>query len=224
MGKYLISALSLVTLLSGTLLKGSDQNVRFGLTGSLNISRHWSPEEFSSQEFSVQSANKTTLALGGLVDVRLNQRFSLQSGITYIKKGSKQNVSIAEIPIGPIKATYSLDYLEIPILLKAYLNREHELLGPHVSAGPYVSFLLSNRYAFKNSFLGEEESSIPGLRRTDFGLMFGIGLDVNGPDALFVFDYRFSLGLTDLSLPTGPGFPEIELRNQCHMFVLEIFL
>ena len=224
MRKSLVAACCVGMLSSGALLEGADKTVRLGLTSSLNISRHWSTEELSGQDYTVQSDNKTTFAFGGLAEVRLNQRFSLQPEVYYIKKGSKQNVSIAEIPIGPIKAVYSLDYLEIPVLFKAYFSRERELLGPHALAGPYVSFLVGDRYTFKNTYLGEEESSIPGLKSMDYGLMFGIGLDVNGPDARFIFDYRFSLGLTDLSLPTGPGLPEIELRNQCHMFVLEIIL
>ena len=46
----------------------------------------------------------------------------------------------------------------------------------------------------------------------DYGLIFGLGLDVNGGNTRFVFDYRFSLGLVDLTLPTGPGLPEVALR------------
>jgi hypothetical protein len=91
-------------------------------------------------------------------------------------------------------------------------------------AGPYLSLLADDKYTIKNSYLGESESGITGLRGTDYGLIFGLGLDVNGTSTRFVFDYRFSLGLVDLALPTGPGLPEIELRNQCHMFVLEVIL
>jgi hypothetical protein len=205
-------------------LQAVESNVRFGLKGSLNISRHWSAEELSGKGHSVSSANRTTFALGALVSWRLSRRFHLQPEIYYIKKGSHQNVKVDGLPIGPIKATYSLGYIEIPVLLKAYLKGDRELLGTHVVAGPYLSLLADDSYTLKNSFLGESESGISGLRSTDYGLIIGLGLDVNGLDARFVFDYRFSLGLADLTLPTGPTLPTLEMRNQCHMFVLEVIL
>ena len=127
-------------------------------------------------------------------------------------------------PSAPIKATYSLGYYEIPVLLKVYLRSDQELLGTHLVAGPYLSLLAGTSYTIKNATLGEITEDITGLRNTDLGLIFGLGLDVNGRDARFVFDYRFSLGLVDLALPTGPGRPEIGMRNQCHMFVLEVIL
>jgi hypothetical protein len=205
-------------------LRAADSKVRFGIKGSLNISRHWSTEELSGPDYSVTSENRTTFALGALVAWRLSSRFTLQPEIYYIKKGSTQSVTLEAYPIGPIKATYRLGYIEIPVLLKAYLKGDGGLLGTHAVAGPYLSLLADDSYTIKNAFLGETESGIPGLRSTDYGLIFGLGLDVNGTRTRFVFDYRFSLGLAKLALPTGPGLPEIELRNQCHMFVLEVIL
>ena len=211
-------------LLSSPGLWAAESNIRFGLKGSLNIGRHWSSEELSGKGYSVTAENRTTFALGGLIAWRLSHRFHLQPEIYYIKKGSKQTLTEDTLPIGPIKATYSLGYIEIPVLLKAYIKGDQELLGAHLVAGPYLSLLADDKYTIKNSYLGESESGITGLRSTDYGLIFGLGLDVNGPDARFVFDYRFSLGLAGLTLPTGPTLPTLEMRNQCHMFVLEVIL
>jgi len=179
--KRLQTGLLLVGLLiTGLGLQAAESNIRFGLKGSLNISRHCSSD--------------------------------------------KQTLTVDTLPIGPIKATYSLGYIEIPVLLKAYIKGDQELLGAHLVAGPYLSLLADDKYTIKNSYMGESESEITGLRSTDYGLIFGLGLDVNGPDARFVFDYRFSLGLAGLTLPTGPTLPTLEMRNQCHMFVLEVIL
>jgi hypothetical protein len=205
-------------------LEAAPSKVRFGLKGSFNIARQYSSEDITGQGYSVTSENSTTFALGGLLSWRLNGRFHLQPEIYYIRKGSKQNLILDMFPSAPTKATYSLGYYEIPVLLKVYLKNDRELLGTHLVAGPYLSLLAGTRYTVKNAFLGEIEKDITGLRGTDYGLIFGLGLDVNGMDARFVFDYRFSLGLVDLSLPTVAGLPEIELRNQCHMFVLEVIL
>jgi hypothetical protein len=196
--------------------------IRYGLKTVLDISRHWSTEEKGGAGYSVESANRTGYGLGGILQVDLSPHFTLQPEVFFIRKGSVQNVTVAEVPIGPIKATYILDYIELPVILKTYFRARKEPLAPYLGAGPYLSFLVRDKYKFKNSVLGESEQKIEDLKTTDSGFVFVFGLDVHGPDALFSFGYRFSLGLVDLALPTGPGFPSIELRNQCHMFCLEV--
>jgi hypothetical protein len=37
-------------------------------------------------------------------------------------------------------------------------------------------------------------------------------------------EYRYSMGFVDLTLPTGPGFPEVRLRNMVHAFNVGIGL
>jgi len=205
-------------------LQAKETNVRFGLKGSMNITRNWDSEGLSDSGYSTVIENKTTFSLGVLASWRLSRRFHLQPEIYYIRKGSRQSITLNAVPINPIKATFNLAYYEIPVLLKAYIKGDQELLGTHLVAGPYLSFLASNSYTIKNAYLGDFEREIPGLRSTDYGLIFGLGLDVIGLDARFVFGYRFSLGLAKLELPTGPGLPIQETRNQCHMFVLEVIL
>ncbi len=196
--------------------------MRYGFKAILDISRHWSTAEKGGADYSVESANRTGYGLGGILQADLSPYFTLQPEVFFIRKGSVQNVTVAGVPIGPIRATYILDYLELPVILKTYFRARREPLAPHLGIGPYLSFLVHNKYKFKNSILGESEQKIEDLRTTDFGVVFLFGLDVHGPDALFSFGYRFSMGFVDLALPTGPGFPAIDLRNQCHMFGLEI--
>ncbi|MFA9454964.1 MAG: porin family protein [Candidatus Aminicenantaceae bacterium] len=205
-------------------LDAKENSVRFGLKGSMNITRNWDSQGPSNSGYSTVIENKTTFALGVLASWRLNRRFHLQPEIYYIRKGSRQSITLDAVPINPIKATFNLAYFEIPVLLKGYIKGDQEMLGTHLVAGPYLSFLASDNYTIKNTYLGDFEQEIAGLRSTDYGLIFGLGLDVNGPDARFVFGYRFSLGLAKLELPTGPGLPVQETRNQCHMFVLEVIL
>ncbi len=211
-------------VLLSSALSAEVNTIRFGIKGSLNISRHWSSEEISGTGYSVTSKNKTTLAWGGLMDIPITHRFHVQPEIYWVRKSSQQNIALADIPIGSVRANYSLDYIEIPILFKAYLKEKEQLLRMHIVTGPYLSFLVHDSYSFKNTFLGEQKSDIPGLRKSDYGMIFGAGLDVNGPGTRFVFGYRFSLGMANLSLPTGPGLPFVELRNQCHMLALDIIL
>ncbi|MBN1272327.1 MAG: hypothetical protein JXB26_08655 [Candidatus Aminicenantes bacterium] len=48
-------------------------------------------------------------------------------------------------------------------------------------------------------------------------------MKIKGPKLHFSLNYRFSLGFVDLDLPTGPGFPTIAHKNQCHMMFLEVY-
>ncbi len=196
--------------------------IRSGFKMIFDISKHWSGAEKGGAGYSVESANRTGYGLGGLLQVDLSPYLTLQPEVFFIRKGSVQNVTVDAVPIGPIRATYILDYIELPVILKTYFRARRQPLAPHLGAGPYLSFLVRNKYKFKNSILGESEQKIADLKTTDLGAVFVFGLDVHGPDALFSFGYRFSIGLIDLALPTGPGFPAIELRNQCHMFGLEV--
>jgi hypothetical protein len=196
----------------------------WGFKMVLDISRHWSTEEMGGPDYTVESSNRMGYALGGFLQFELSPRFTLQPEVNFIRKGSVQSVSVADLPIGPIRVTYILDYIEVPLILKTYLRTDKKPLAPHLGIGPYAAILVHDRYRVKNSFLGESEQKIEDLRSTDFGVVFAAGLDVHGPDALFSFSYRYSMGFLDLVLPTGPGLPGIELRNQCHMFTLEVIL
>lgn len=205
-------------------LQAKETNVRFGLKGSMNITRNWDSEGLSDSGYSTVIENKTTFSLGVLASWRLSRRFHLQPEIYYIRKGSRQNINVDGLPIGPIRVTYSMGYIEIPVLLKAYIKGDRELLGTHLVTGPYLSLLANDSYTVKNTYLGESTEGITGLQSIDYGLIFGLGMDVNSVDTRFVFGYRFSLGLAKLELPTGPGLPSQTTRNQCHMFVLEVIL
>lgn len=74
-----------------------------------------------------------------------------------------------------------------------------------------------------NAFFGRLEQDITGIKKTDLGVVFASGVKIKGPKLHFSLNYRFSLGFVDLDLPTGPGFPTIAHKNQCHMMFLEVY-
>jgi len=194
--------------------------IAFGAKGAFAISNHWSTKE-KGDGYSVESSTKNGFSAGVSASLALTNIFKLQPELHYVKKGSKQTVTVPNFPYGDINVTYKLDYLEIPLLLNAYPFRLRKL-KPHTSIGPYVAFLLSSKYDFENQFLPDFEKDIEGIKETDFGIVFGTGIDYYAGLVGFSFDYRYSMGFVDLTLPTGPGFPEIELRNNCHSFMLGI--
>jgi hypothetical protein len=219
-----------------------------GTKGGLGLSNHWSTEE-KGNGYTVASGVKLGGAVGVQASYRINRYFALQGEILYAQKGSRQDVTLPLLPlplgdIGAIELTYHMDYVEIPVILKTYPFRM-ETIRPYTTIGPYLAFLAGSEYEMNNEVLesfvppgGDMEAAqeIKGLEGTDYGIVFGAGLEYHVYDLKFSFDYRYTMGFVDLILPTGempeiPGmpseaftgaFPEIELRNNCHMFLVGV--
>lgn len=222
MNRIFIILLSIPFLMSiipttGHCKVGVDFGVKFGLA----ITNHWSSKE-KGNGYDVESSTKTGFAAGVSVNYELSNIFKLQPELLYVNKGSEQTVTVPGFPYGDINVTYKLDYVEIPVLLKTYPFRMKKL-EPYSAIGPYFSFLVNDKYEFENQFLPNFEKDIEDIKDTDFGMVFGTGVDFSPGFQKFSFEYRYTMGFIDLKLPTGPGFPEIELRNNCHSFLLSIF-
>jgi hypothetical protein len=145
---------------------------------------------------------------GGLfADVGLNDFLSFQPEADFTMKGLQLNVDpIAEINqygqiVGVVSGSYSysFNYLEFPLLLKA-----HTLLGPHVigslSAGPSIGVLLNaNEHYSVGAFSGNAVLNGAAL---DGGVMVGAGIELDR----FLLDLRYDLGLTSVyqNDPKGP--------------------
>lgn len=123
---------------------------------------------------SVSTSSKTSFYVGGVADIKMAPLFSLQTGLTYIDKGGKIDLSNfsggAGTPQGASgDATTNLSYLELPINLMVNLNA-----GPagkvFIGAGPYVSYALSGNEKWgtlkKDIEFGSGEDQV---KRLDFG-------------------------------------------------------
>jgi hypothetical protein len=227
----------------------SEAQFYLGTKGGLGISNHWSTEE-KGEGYKVESGSKTGGSIGVLAGFQISRYFTVQGEILYTQKGSKQDVTIKDFPpplgdIGAIKLIYQLDYVEVPLILKTYPLRL-ETIKPYTTIGPYLAFLTGDQYQFENSKLEEEvgkpfgtelegTKDIAGIKETDYGIVFGTGVEYQLYDLRFSFDYRYTMGFVDLTLPTRPvgqwpqqiplssdAFPDIDLRNNCHMFILGV--
>jgi hypothetical protein len=245
MKRHVAVAVSTALLLC---LIGGWAEARFylGTKGGVGISNHWSTEE-KGDEYTVESGSKPGGSIGVLASYQISRYFAVQGEILYTQKGSKQDVTLPPLPlplgdIGAIALTYQMDYVEMPVILKTYPFRM-ETVRPYTTIGPYLAFVMGNEYEMNNEVL---ESFVPPggdigaaqeierLEGTDYGIVFGTGIEYHVYDLKFSFDYRYTMGFADLTLPTGempeipgmpPGavtgaFPEIELRNNCHMFLI----
>ena len=137
---------------------------------------------------------------GAFAEARLSDTFSVQLEAFYTQKGF-------EIASAAGKATYRLDYLELPLTAKATFGSGP--LRPYLFAGPVVGFRLS---------AGVETASGSGdfqdsTRTTDLGLDLGAGVlyRVN-PGTALVLEGRYSVGLVNV-FNTGPAGGTVNTRD-----------
>lgn len=122
-------------------------------------------------------------------------------------------------PFGDIKVTYELNYIELPLLLRTHLLPSARV-QPSLAVGPYVALLTAKKYMYRIAVIGKEKKGIEGIKSTDYGFSTGAGLTIPANVGSLRIEYRYSMGFVDLKLPTGPGFPAIELRNYGHDLML----
>lgn len=186
----------------------------FGVQGGFTLTNHWSTKE-KSGNYTVKSSVKDGFAAGALATLRISRLFSLEADILYVKKGSNQTISVPGFPFGDIEVTYELDYIEIPLLLRTHIFPSAKV-QPSLAGGLYLAFLTAKRYIYRLAAIGTEEEEIIGMESMDYGFTTGAGLTIPANLGSLRVEYRYSMGFVDLKLPTGPGFPEIELRNYGH--------
>jgi len=214
--------MAMVTLLIAQGQIFAQKQLFWGIKGALAISAHPGSGIKDNTGYTLSSENKLGFSVGAFLGIDLTSHLRLQPEILFTRKGSKKTLSSNLNPLVGAKANYTLDYLEIPLLLKAYVGKSKDPIGFFLGAGPYLAFLINDKYTLK---AGQDEisfDSVEGIKKTDFGAVAAAGLDIKGPDLDFGFNYRLSLGLVELNLPVAPQLPRITARNITHAFTLDI--
>lgn len=145
----------------------SAQNVDFGLKIGFNISNFTGGDAARN--------NLLGFHVGGIADIKLNEKFSLQPELLYSTQGSEANNL----------AIVKLDYLTIPLMVKYYLSESFS-----VEAGPQASFLIQDTAEFKDTRIPITDTDATSF---DFGLNVGVGY--NFSSHLFG-QARYNCGIT----------------------------
>jgi hypothetical protein len=167
--------LIMVLAISITSVKGqsSDQNnIKFGIKGGLNISNMFSKD--------VQDNNTIMGFHGGLfLKLPITSALSFQPELLYTTKGSE--LTYNSFITG--KASFSLNYIEMPLLAVINLTENFNIHG-----GVYFASLTGVKITNKSSvdlFNFESDLKKSDFEMFDYGLVAGAGLDFN----------KFSLGI-----------------------------
>ncbi|MFC2161235.1 porin family protein [Acidobacteriota bacterium] len=223
MNKKILKVLAVLILifLFGHLNVHAEKKVNLGFKAGYNFSSHWSAEE-KIEDSSVVIRSKFGILAGAVANFRISDFFRLQPEILYFQKGSIQDVTVPDVPIGTISVVYDLHYLEIPIILKSYLRKGKGRVQPVLSVGPFISFLLKSTYSYSNIYIGNMEYDIDNLKKTDMGFHSGLGIEFHDEKIIFGIHLRSSMGFVNLDLPTGPNAPTVALRNLSYVFNIEL--
>lgn len=157
--------------------------VSFGLKGGLNIA------DLTNTEFDTDT--RTGFMGGVSLDINLPAvPFGIESGVYYSQKGTSYS---NEIGTGTIK----LDYLEVPVLARFNLGMPGPVT-PHVLAGPYLGFNVNSEIEGSDGESSVSSDISDEIVSTDFGLLFGAGVDFNLGMTALNAQIRYGLGLTNV--------------------------
>lgn len=146
-----------------------------------------------NSESEALDANETRagLNIGLAVGTRLTEMVPLyfESGVYYTQKGGKSTYSGS-------KFTYSLNYIEIPLLLKYRAPiKDHLLLEPFI--GGYLSCGVDGKikdYGQREAYSSFSNDYSDNFNRFDGGIKLGCGLSID----LFYIEASYDIGLANV--------------------------
>ena len=169
------------------LLIGTAGFGQFGIRAGVNLAN------FSADDY--DGSSKLGFNLGLFYQIEAGDMLMIQPELNFMQHGTKLDFDF----LGEtIESTTSLNYIQVPVMLKAVFG-DKSATSFFVEAGPYIAYGLSA--SAKACFSGECETEDinwedDGLKRMDFGIQAGAGVNINSNLSLNV---RYILGLANIN-------------------------
>jgi hypothetical protein len=122
--------------------------------------------------------------------------FSIQPEFLYVRQGTRMEAL-------PDWMEDRVDYIQVPVLLKVHVIPGP--ISPMVYAGPYGAYMLTAKGV---SFVGGVTESVDikdQIKSTDYGVVFGGGIDFRLPVLKLSAEVRYNLGLANVAKNADPG-------------------
>lgn len=177
-----------------------------GIIGGLNLAN------FSGDD-AEDATSRSGIAAGGFVTFHLSDKFAVRPEILYSTKGAKYESTELYYKI---KATTTLNYLDIPILGVFKPTNNLQLL-----AGPSINVFLNGKTEAKgySEFMGtsfsqtfSEDIESKDVKSPELGLIVGASYYLQPLN----FSARYSMGLTN-----QPKSDEVDLKNRVIQFMAD---
>jgi len=133
--------------------------------------------------------------------------FCIQPEILYVRMGAKQVYDA-------VSTETHLDYVQVPLFLK--VNIIPGPVSPMIYGGGYGSYLLSA----KGVGGGVSEDIKDQVKSTDYGLVFGGGVDFKLAVVKLTAEIRYNLGLANIAKNPDPA--DLTVKNKSLMFLVGV--
>ncbi len=144
-------------------------------------------------------SSKIGMAAGGFFGIGLGP-VMIQPEVQYVQKGA-QDEDNSDLKM-------KMDYLEIPVLIKAAFMGPEAKVRPSIYAGPALGILLGAKTDDGTNSVDVKDS----YKSTDFGLAFGADIEIQG----FIVDLRYTMGLSQIP-DTGDSDLDVDVKNGAFM-------
>lgn len=187
MKKLIVFTGAFLFVLATVSAQSDSKAVQLGAKGGVNFSK-LSGNDFEDVD------SRTSFNVGLVVEIPITERISFQPEVFY----SGQGFDIVERDQDNIFDTdqnfeYQLDYIQVPLLLKAYLVK-----GLSIEAGPQFGFKIHEEFDFEpNSDGGDIEISEDDSYVKDFDTSLALGTSYKFDGGFFV-SARYTMGLTSI--------------------------
>jgi hypothetical protein len=179
-GKIVVCIMAMSAIMSPCLRAG------VGVKGGLNFANQsWSDNGSTFTPSGVQLP-----VFGVYFSLRLGKYLASQKGSKFTEEGYTDQITGS--------------YIEVPVLAKIYVVPEGPV-RPILFAGPAIGFMLSAEEVYD----GESEDISDEVTGTDFGVVFGGGLEFKAGRAVLTLDVRYDMGLTDVE-----ASDELQVKNK----------
>ena len=183
------------------------QDITIGIKGGIIIADLAIDDAGTSEQTDTRSA----FALGPFVEFGISDVFSVQPEVLYTQKGTKDTED-------GIDLTFKLNYIEIPVLLKARISSAEGGVLPSVYAGPVFAFETKCEVEGSDGGVSAtvecNDEELLGLetKSVDFGVALGAGVSIPAGSVVIVGDARYTLGLSDIN--DTAEFEELDVKNR----------
>ena len=177
----------LVMLIISGYSQSSESDLNYGIMGGLNFNS----ADVEIMEEGADVSGNTVFGIGGVIDWRLNQTFSLRLEPMYLQKG----IGKTELEIQPGIVWYSdASYLEIPVFIKAEFGNN---IKPYFIVGPSFGMLLNTEVTAELNSITFKGDSKNATENFEISIAFGGGINYPLKSFSIFLEGHYTYGLTN---------------------------
>jgi hypothetical protein len=203
---------ALALVLGATQLRA--QEITVGIKGGINIA----DLEIDNSEGGEETDSRTAFGFGAYAEFGIGDVFAIQPEVLYAPKGATDQEE-------DVKLTFRVNYIEVPLLLKARIPVKSSAMRPSLYVGPVIAFetkcevegegggITATADCDAISDFGADADI--KTKSVDLGIALGGSLAIPAGPVILVGDVRYTLGLTNID---DTGIAEEVVKNRVWSF------